>query len=69
METNYDSSERMASATLTLRVNGKQVAQGRIGRSVPAVHTSSETCDVGVDLGSPVSLDWVVHVLFDVRLN
>ena len=64
VETNYDSVERMAPATLTLRVNGKQVAQGRIERSVPAVHTASETFDVGADLGSPVSLDYVDRAPF-----
>ncbi|MGV7223686.1 MAG: hypothetical protein ACQ9MH_19435, partial [Nitrospinales bacterium] len=47
-----------APATVTLKVNGKQVGQGRIERSVPAAHTASETFDVGVDLGSPVSLDY-----------
>jgi arylsulfatase len=64
VETNYDSAERMAPATLTLRVNGKEVAQGRIERSVPAIHTASETFDVGVDLGSPVSLDYVDRAPF-----
>ena len=58
VETRYDTMERMAPATLTLTVNGKQVGQGRIERSVPGVHTASETFDVGVDLGSPVSLDY-----------
>jgi len=58
VETKYDNTERMAPATLTLKVNGKQVGQGRIERSVPAGHTASETFDVGVDLGSPVSLDY-----------
>ena len=58
VETRYDSKERMAPATITLRLNGEQVGQGRIDRSVPAAHTASETFDVGVDLGSPVSLDY-----------
>jgi arylsulfatase len=58
VETRYDAMERMAPATLTLTVNGEQVAQGRIERSVPAVHTASETFDVGKDLGSPVALDY-----------
>jgi len=44
--------------TVTLTVNGKQVAQGIIERSVPAAHTASETFDVGKDLGSPVALDY-----------
>jgi len=56
--TQYDSGERMAPATVTLIVNGEQVGQGRIERSVPAAHTASETFDVGVDLGSPVALDY-----------
>jgi len=58
VETRYDNTERMAPATVTLTVNGKQVGQGRIERSVPAAHTASETFDVGVDLGSPVALDY-----------
>ena len=48
----------MGPVTETLKVNGKQVGQGRIEISVPAQHTASETFDVGADLGSPVSLDY-----------
>ena len=58
VKTVYDSKERMAPATVTLTVNGNQVGEGRIERSVPAAHTASETFDVGVDLGSPVALDY-----------
>jgi arylsulfatase len=63
--TQYDSDDRMAPATLTLAVNGAEVAQGRIERSVPAVHTASETFDVGKDLGSPVALDYVDRAPFE----
>ena len=56
--TKYDTKERLAPATVTLKVNGKQVGQGRIERSVPSIFTASETFDVGVDLGSPVALDY-----------
>ncbi len=41
------------------------MAQGRIERSVPAGHTASETFDVGVYLGSPVSLDYVDRAPFN----
>lgn len=58
VETRYDNQERMAPATLTLSVNDEEVGRGRIERSVPAVHTASETFDVGVDLGSPVAMDY-----------
>jgi arylsulfatase len=58
IETKYDSKERMAPATVTLSVNGRQVGKGRIERSVPAQHSAFETFDVGEDLGSPVALDY-----------
>ena len=64
VETQYDTKERLAPATLTLRVNGKDVGQGRIEQSVPGAHTASETFDVGLDLGSPVSLDYFDRVPF-----
>jgi len=58
VETKYDSKDRMAPATVTLKVNGKEVGRGRVERSVPGVFTASETFDVGKDLGSPVALDY-----------
>ncbi len=33
-------------------------------RSVPGTFTASETFDVGMDLGSPVALDYYKHVPF-----
>ena len=65
VRTQYDSKERLAPATLTLTVNGKEVAQTRIGRSVPAGHTASETFDVGKDLGSPVAMDYLDRAPFE----
>jgi arylsulfatase len=58
VNTKFDSTKREAPATLTLKVNGNHVGQGRIERSVPAGFTASETFDVGMDLGSPVALDY-----------
>ena len=58
VETKYDNEERMAPATITLKVNGKEVGKGRVERSVPGGHTASETFDVGLDYGSPVALDY-----------
>jgi len=64
VETAFDARERMAPATVTLRVNGKQVGQGRIERSVPGTFTASETFDIGRDLGSPVALDYYERAPF-----
>ncbi len=44
--------------TVTLSVDGKPVATAELKRTVPAAFTATETFDVGVDLGSPVSLNY-----------
>jgi hypothetical protein len=43
-------------AEVVLTVDGKAAARTTVERTVPAAFTASETFDVGVDLGSPVSL-------------
>jgi arylsulfatase A-like enzyme len=47
-----------APADVLLTVDGQEVARTTVKRTVPAAFTASETFDVGVDLGSPVSLDY-----------
>ena len=47
-----------APADVVLKVDGKEVARTTVKRTVPGAFTASETFDVGVDLGSPVSLDY-----------
>ena len=47
-----------APADIVLSVDGQEVARTTVKRTVPAAFTASETFDVGVDLGSPVSLDY-----------
>lgn len=64
VKTQYDSKERSAPATVTLVVNGEEVASMRMPNSIPVIHTASETFDVGHDLGSPVSLDYLERAPF-----
>jgi arylsulfatase len=47
-----------APAEVVLKVDGREVARTPVKRTVPAAFTASETFDVGIDLGSPVSLDY-----------
>ena len=47
-----------APAEVVLTVDGTEVARETVKRTVPAAFTASETFDVGVDLGSPVSLEY-----------
>ncbi len=45
-----------APAFIVISIDGKESAKGEVKRTVPAAFTASESFDVGVDLGSPVSL-------------
>jgi arylsulfatase A-like enzyme len=60
-----------APAAVILTVDGAGVAQLDVKRTVPAAFTASETLDVGVDLGSPVSLDYFDRrpFAFDGKIN
>ena len=47
-----------APADVILKVDGTEVGRDTVKRTVPAAFSASETFDVGVDLGSVVSLDY-----------
>ena len=47
-----------APAQVVLSVDGGEVTRITVARTVPAAFTASESFDVGLDLGSPVSLDY-----------
>ncbi len=48
----------LAPSLITLKVNGEKVGEVMAETTVPAIFTASETFDVGIDLASPVSLDY-----------
>jgi arylsulfatase len=43
---------------VTMRVNGKVVAEGTVPISAPLLFTANDCLDIGIALGSPVSLDY-----------
>ena len=48
----------MLKGTGELYVNGKKVAEGALEKTVPGSFSLSETFDVGVDNGTPVSSNY-----------
>lgn len=63
-----------APAEVILRVDGAEVARGTVPVTVPAAFTASESFDVGLDLGSPVSATYAERRPFalegaDIRVN
>ena len=45
-------------AAVVIRVDGSEVAKTVVDRTNPGLFTASDTFDVGIDLGSTVSLDY-----------
>jgi arylsulfatase len=56
--TTLASAKPLSPAEVVLTVDGQEVARTTVRRTVPAAFSASETFDVGVDLGSSVSLDY-----------
>lgn len=56
--------ERGKPATVTLAVNGKQVGQGKLPRTVPLKFSLGEGCDVGTDTGSAVDFNYKLPFTF-----
>jgi hypothetical protein len=60
----YDGGGLGKGGTATLIVDGRQVTQGRIERTIPFRISADETLDIGEDTGTPVSEDYQVPFKF-----
>jgi len=60
--------ERGRGGTITLLVDGKEVATGRLPRTIPNIFSLNEGMDVGADFGSPVG-DYPFPASFSGKLS
>jgi hypothetical protein len=58
MEFAYDGGGAGKGGVVTLLVNGKKVAAGRLGRTQPGIFSVDDAADVGMDEGTPVVEDY-----------
>jgi len=58
-----------SSGKVTLYVNGEQVGQGNVDRTMPGTFSLSETFDVGEDTGTPVSKEYTRDNVFSGKLE
>ncbi len=65
----YDGGGIGKGGTGTISVDGKQVAEGRIGNTMPFRFSFDETFDVGEDTGTPVSGDYDVPFNFTGQIE
>ncbi len=54
----YDGGKPGSGGKGTISVNGKKVAEGRIGKTVPFLFSADETADVGTDNATPVTNEY-----------
>ncbi len=65
----YDGGGIGKGASVTVTVDGKTVAEGRVERSIPVRVSVDETLDIGEDTGTPVSEDYQVPFTFTGNLK
>ena len=58
VETSYVELKPAGPLKVVLKVNGKEVASGVVPVSAPLLFTANDSLDFGVDLGSPVGLEY-----------
>ncbi len=58
MEFAYDGGGLGKGGTVSLFIDGKKVGEGRVEMTEPFGFSADETCDVGMEAGSPVSPDY-----------
>ncbi|QDU43907.1 Arylsulfatase [Symmachiella dynata] len=64
-----DANKPFAGATVTLFANDKQLAEGRVEKSIPNRVTLDETMDFGFDTGTPVADDYELPFKFAGKLK
>ena len=58
VETSYVERKPAGPLKVVLKVNGKEVASGVVPVSAPLGFTANDCLDFGIDLGSPVGLEY-----------
>jgi hypothetical protein len=58
MEFAYDGGGLAKGGTVTLYIDGQKVGTGRVEMTQPFGFSMDETCDIGMEAGSPVSPDY-----------
>ena len=70
MDFTYGEGQEMGgSGTLTLSVDGTEVARGEIARTTPFKYSLSENQDIGSDTGTPVTYDYATPLAFEGTLQ
>ena len=61
MEFKYEGGGLAKGGDVSLFIDDRRVGEGHVGRTEPMAFSCDETCDVGLELGSPVSPEYGTH--------
>ena len=61
MEFDYDGGGLAKGGAVSLFIDGQKVGEGRVEMTEPFAFSADETCDIGMEGGSPVSEDYTAH--------
>jgi arylsulfatase len=61
MEFAYDGGGVAKGGQVSLFIDGQRVGEGHVDQTQPLVFSADETCDVGLETGSPVSPEYGTH--------
>ena len=64
VETTYVEPRPAGPLKVVMKVNGKEVASGKVPVSAPLLFTANDCLDFGIDLGSPVSVEYYDNAPF-----
>ena len=67
VETSYVERKPAGPLKVVLKVNGKEVASGVVPVSAPLIFTANDCLDFGIDLGSPVGIEYYDQAPFAVQ--
>ena len=65
----YDGGGMGKGGQITMTVNGKKVAAGRLERTIPVQFSLGEGVDIGMDVGSPVDFTYQLPFKFNGKIH
>jgi arylsulfatase len=60
----YDGGGMGKGGQITMSANGKKIAEGRLGRTIPIQFSLGEGLDIGMDVGSPIDFTYKLPFAF-----
>lgn len=65
----YDGGGMGKGGMITMRANGKTIAQGRLKRTIPIQFSLGEGLDIGMDIGSPIDFTYDLPFAFTGKIE